>query len=107
MKNKVFKLIPIVSIVVFYSLSGFEKKEVTSYKSSDIKMEQLEIKHLASEELLGKIASHEIESSWINASIISVEKNSSDSKWIVVFKKNENKTKDKELNIFVDYDKLI
>jgi hypothetical protein len=107
MKNKILKLIPIVSIVVFYSLSDFGKKEINSYKSSDVKIEQLEIKHLASEELLGKIASHEIENSWLNASIISVEKNSSNSKWIVVFKNNENNTKDKELNIFVDYNKLI
>lgn len=107
MKNKILKLIPIVSIVVFYSLSDFSKKEINYYKSSDVKIEQLEIKHLASEELLGKIASHEIETSWLNASIISVERNSSDSKWIVVFKNNENNTKDKELNIFVDYNKLI
>jgi|GEM_PF-5142563 len=107
MKNKIFKLIPIVSIVVFYSFSGFEKKEVNTYKNNDIKMEQLEVKHLASEELLGKIATHEIATSWINASIISVEKNSSNSKWIVVFKNNENNTKEKELNISVDYNKLI
>lgn len=107
MKNKLLKLIPIVSIVVFYSLSDFEKKEINSYKNSNVKIEQLEIKHLASEELLGKIASHEVETSWINASIISVEKNSSNSKWIVVFKNNENNTKEKELNIFVDYNKLI
>lgn len=107
MKNKVLKLIPIASIIVFYSLSGFEKKEINNYKSNDVKIEQLEIKHLASEELLGKIANQEIETSWINASIISVEKNSSNSKWIVIFKNNEDNTKDKELNIFVDYNKLI
>lgn len=107
MKNKIFKLIPIVAIVAFYSLSGFEKKEINSYKNSDVKMEQLEIKHLASEELLGKIANHEIENSWINASIISVEKNNSNSNWIVVFKNNENNVKEKELNIFIDYNKLI
>ncbi|MDD2895973.1 MAG: hypothetical protein PHG81_08120 [Aliarcobacter sp.] len=107
MKNKLLKLIPIVSIVVFYSLSDFKKKEITDYKSSNTKIEQLEIKHLASEELLGKIASHEIETSWLNASIISVEKNNSNSKWIVIFKNNENNTKEKELNIFVDYNKLI
>ncbi len=70
-------------------------------------MEQLEIKHLASEELLGKIANHEIENSWINASIISVEKNNSNSNWIVVFKNNENNVKEKELNIFIDYNRLI
>ena len=107
MKNKIFKLIPIVSIAIFYSFSGFEKKEINSYKNNNIKIEQLEIKHLASEELLEKIATHEIENSWINASIISVEKNSSNSKWIVVFKNDENNTKEKELNIFIDYHKLI
>ena len=91
-----------MSIVAFYSLSGFEKKEINSYKNSDVKMEQLEIKHLASEELLGKIANHEIENSWINASIISVEKDNLNSKWLVILKNNDNNLKDKKLNISIN-----
>lgn len=107
MKHKVLKLIPIVSIVVFYSLSDFEKKELNNYKSTNVQIEQLEVKHLASEELLEKIANHEIETSWINSSIKSIEKNNSSSKWIVIFKNEENNATKKELNISVDYNKLI
>jgi hypothetical protein len=99
MKNKLLKIIPIVSIIIFYSLSTLGKNDL---KASDITIEQLEAKQIASQEVLKKVAQHEIETSWINASIVSVEKNDLDSKWLIVFKNNENNLKDKKLNISIN-----
>ncbi len=102
MKNKLFKLIPLISFVLLYSsLSSFGKEEIHN-KNNDIKIEQLQVKQIASQEILKKIAQHEIENSWINASIISVEKDNLDSKWIVIFKTSENNLKDKKLNISIN-----
>ena len=61
---------------------------------------------MASEKILKKIAQNEIEKSWINASIISIEK-IDNSKWIVMFKNNDHKSKEKKLNILIDNTKVI
>lgn len=99
MKNRVLKLIlPLATIAVLYSLSHLEAKEAKINKTST---EQLEIKHLASEEIIRKIAQNELEKSWINASIISVEKDNS-SKWVVVFENSEKEQKNKKMNILLD-----
>lgn len=99
MKNKLLKLVlPLATMIVLYSLSHLEAKEEKVNKTS---VEQLEIKHLASEEILRKIAQNELEKSWINASIISVEKDNS-SKWVVVFENSEKEQKNKKMNILLD-----
>jgi hypothetical protein len=99
MKNKLLKIIPVVSIIFFYSLSTFGKNDL---KASDITLEQIEAKHLASQEVLKKVAQHEIETSWINASIVSIEKNNLESKWLIIFKNEEITQKDKKLNISIN-----
>ena len=83
MKNKLLKIIPVVSIIIFCSLSTLGKNDL---KASDITLEQIEVKHLALKKFLKKVAQHEIETSWINASIVSVEKNNLESKWLIIFK---------------------
>jgi hypothetical protein len=99
MKNKLLKIIPVVSIIIFCSLSTLGKNDL---KASDITLEQIEVKHLASQEVLKKVAQHEIETSWINASIVSVEKNNLESKWLIIFKNEEITQKDKKLNISIN-----
>lgn len=60
MKNKLFKLIPLIAIILLYSsLSSFGKEEITN-KNNDSKVEQLQVKRIASQEVLKKIAQHEI-----------------------------------------------
>ena len=92
---------PIISSVIFfYSLTYVEAKEE---KSNKITIEQIKIKQIASEEVLKKIAQNEIEKSWLNASIVSIKKDISDSNWYIVFENNENQnTKKKELNISIN-----
>ena len=93
---------PLIAVILLYSsLSSFGKEEITN-KNNDSKVEQLQVKRIASQEVLKKIAQHEIENSWINAAIISVEKDNLDSKWIVIFKNSENNLKDKKLNISIN-----
>jgi hypothetical protein len=99
MKNKLLKIIPVLSVIIFYSLSTLGKNDL---KASDITIEQLEAKHIASQEVLKKVAQHEIETSWINASIVSIEKDNLDSKWLIIFKNEENTQKDKKLNISIN-----
>ncbi|MBY0540789.1 MAG: hypothetical protein WCR78_06855 [Arcobacteraceae bacterium] len=102
MKNKLYKIIPLISIVLLYSSLVSFGKEDFSKKNNDIKIEQLQVKQIASQEILKKIAQHEIETSWINSSIISVEKDTSNTLWIIIFKNNENNLKDKKLNISIN-----
>ena len=102
MKNKLYKIIPLVSIIFLYSSLVSFGKEDFSKKNNDIKIEQLQVKQIASQEILKKIAQHEIEISWINSSIISVEKDTSNTLWVIVFKNNENNLKDKKLNISIN-----
>lgn len=102
MKNKLLKIIPVVSIMVFYSLSTLGKNDL---KANDITIEQLEVKHVASQEVLRKVAQHEIETSWINSSIVSIRKDNLDSKWLVIYENNEDNKdnlKDKRLNISIN-----
>lgn len=102
MKNKLFKLMPLIAVILLYSsLSSFGKEEITN-KNNDSKVEQLQVKRIASQEVLKKIAQHEIENSWINAAIISVEKDNLNSKWLVILKNNDNNLKDKKLNISIN-----
>lgn len=102
MKNKLYKIIPLISIVLLYSSLVSFGKEDFSKKNNDIKIEQLQVKQIASQEILKKIAQHEIETSWINSSIISVEKDTSNTLWIIIFKNNEHNLKDKKLNISIN-----
>ena len=76
----------ISSVIFFYSLTYVEAKEE---KSNKITIEQIKIKQIASEEVLKKIAQNEIEKSWLNASIVSIKKDISDSNWYIVFKNND------------------
>ena len=105
-QNKIFRLtIPVISsIIFFYSLTQLEA--IGEEKNTKTTIEQINIKRIASEEILKKIAQNEIEKSWINASIISIKKNEN-SKWIVVFKNNEINAKEKKLNISIDNTKII
>ena len=105
-KNRIFKLfLPLLSsIVFFYFLTQIEANG--EEKNTKITIEQIKIKQMASEKILKKIAQNEIEKSWINASIISIEK-TDNSKWIVMFKNNEHKSKEKKLNILIDNTKVI
>ena len=105
-KNRIFKLfLPLLSsIVFFYFLTQIEANG--EEKNTKITIEQIKIKQMASEKILKKIAQNEIEKSWINASIISIEK-IDNSKWIVMFKNNEPKSKEKKLNILIDNTKVI
>jgi hypothetical protein len=90
----------ISSVIFFYSLTYVEAKEE---KSNKITIEQIKIKQIASEEVLKKIAQNEIEKSWLNASIVSIKKDISDSNWYIVFKNNENQSLGKkELNISIN-----
>ncbi len=101
-KKRVFKFtFPIVSsILFFYSLTQVEAKEE---KNTKVTMEQIKIKQIASEEILKKIAQNEIEKSWLNASIVSIKKDISDSNWYIVFENNENQSLGKkELNISIN-----
>ena len=102
MKNKLYKIIPLISIVLLYSSLVSFGKEDFNKKNNDIKIEQLQVKQIASQEILKKIAQHEIETSWINSSIISVEKNTSNTLWVIIFKNNENNLKNKKLNISIN-----
>ena len=105
-KNRIFKLfLPLLSsIVFFYFLTQIEANR--EEKNTIITIEQIKIKQMASEKILKKIAQNEIEKSWINASIISIEK-IDNSKWIVMFKNNDHKSKEKKLNILIDNTKVI
>lgn len=102
MKNKLYKIIPLILIVLLYSSLVSFGKEDFNKKNNDIKIEQLQVKQIASQEILKKIAQHEIEISWINSSIISVEKDTSNTLWVIVFKNNENNLKDKKFNISIN-----
>ena len=77
-KNQIFKLtFPLLSSAIFfYSLTQVEAKEE---KNTKVTIEQIKIKQIASEEILKKIAQNEIEKSWLNASIVSIKKDVSDS----------------------------
>ena len=105
-QNKIFRLsIPVISsIIFFYSLTQLEA--IGEEKNTKTAIEQIKIKWIASEEILKKITQNEIEKSWINASIVSIKKDDS-LKWTVVFKNNELKTREKELNIIIDNTKII
>ena len=107
MKNKLYKIIPLVSIIFLYSSLVSFGKEDFSKKNNDIKIEQLQVKHIASQEILRNIAQHQLETSWINASIISVVKNTSNTQWIVTFKNNEQNLKTRELNISINLNGVI
>lgn len=101
-KKRVFKFtFPLVSsIIFFYSLTQVEAKEE---KSNKVTIEQIKIKQIASEEILKKIAQNEIEKSWLNASIISIKKDTSNSNWYIVFENNEHpNSKKRELNISIN-----
>ncbi len=105
-KNRIFKLfLPLLSsIIFFYFLTQIEANG--EEKNTKITIEQITIKQIASEKILKKIAQNEIEKSWINASIISIEKNDN-SVWIVTFENNEFNSKNKKLNILIDNAKII
>lgn len=101
-KKRVFKFtFPLVSsMLFFYSLTQVEAKEE---KNTKVTIEQIKIKQIASEEILKKIAQNEIEKSWLNASIVSIKKDLSDSNWYIVFENDENeKLGRKELNISIN-----
>jgi hypothetical protein len=101
-KKRVFKFtFPLVSsLLFFYSLTQVEAKEE---KNTKVTIEQIKIKQIASEEILKKIAQNEIEKSWLNASIVSIKKDTSDSNWYIVFENNENQNlRKKELNISIN-----
>ena len=105
-KNRIFNLfLPLLSsIVFFYFLTQIEANG--EEKNTKITIEQIKIKQMASEKILKKIAQNEIEKSWINASIISIEK-IDNSKCIVMIKNNDHKSKEKKLNILIDNTKVI
>lgn len=107
MKNKLYKIIPLISIIFLYSSLVSFGKEDFSKKNNDIKIEQLQVKQIASQEILRKIAQHQIETSWINASIISVVKDTSNTQWIVTFKNNEQNLKTRVLNISINLNGVI
>ena len=102
-KNRIFKLfLPLLSsIVFFYFLTQIEANG--EEKNTKITIEQIKIKQMASEKILKKIAQNEIEKSWLNASIVSIKKDVSDSNWNIVFENDENeKLGRKELNISIN-----
>ncbi len=94
---------PLISSVIFSYYLTQTYVEAKEEKSNKITMEQIKIKQIASEEILKKIAQNEIEKSWLNASIVSIKKDTSDSNWYIVFENNENQNlRKKELNISIN-----
>ena len=60
-------------------------------------------KRAEQEEILKKIEENELEKSWINASIVSIKKDISNSNWNIVFENNEiQNSQKKELNISIN-----
>ena len=102
-KNQIFKLtFPLLSSAIFfYSLTQVEAKEED--KTTKVTIEQITVKQIASEEILKKIAQNELEKSWINASIVSMKKDISNSNCNIVFENNEIQNSQKrELNISIN-----